>query len=117
MEITSKAHFIGATEMRGVNNFPVKKIIIDRTWFHPEDGRPIANFTEITLTGDKVDLAKNVQVGDRVKATVSLRGRYFEHEGAQKFAQDVVASTFVITAKANEAAAASVEEGSTNGLV
>lgn len=102
MEITGKAHQIGATETKGVNNFKVKKIIIDRTWFHPEDGRPITNFTEVTLTGDKTALADNLQIGDKVKATIRINGRFFEHEGEQKFAQDVVCSQFTITEKAKD---------------
>ena len=106
MEITGKAHQIGATETKGANSFKVKKIIIDRTWFHPEDGRPIKNFTEVTLMGDKTPLAENLQIGDKVKATIRINGRFFEHEGEEKFAQDVVCSQFMITEKA----AASAEQ-------
>ena len=107
MDIIGKAHTIGATESKGANNFQVKKIIIDRTWFHPEDGRPMPNFTEVTLMGDKTTLADGLQVGDKVRATIRLNGRFFDHEGEKKFAQDVVCSAFVITEKKqNDTAAA-----------
>lgn len=89
MELQGKIKTISATELKGANNFKTRKIMLDRTSTY--EGNTRVNFTEITLLGDKADLPEqqHLRPGDFVKCTFNVKGRFFHHEGQEKFAQDV----------------------------
>lgn len=91
MELQGLVHKVGKIEEKGANEFLVAKITLDRKSIY--HGQEYPNFTEVTLQGKKTDLLeeRNIAPGDFVKVTGDLQGRFFQHEGTEKFAQDFVA--------------------------
>lgn len=89
MELQGKIKTINPIELKGANQFKTRKIMLDRTTEY--EGQRRENHTEITLLGDRADLPeqKQLQPGDFVKCQFNVKGRFFTHEGQEKFAQDV----------------------------
>lgn len=91
MELQGTVKTVGAIEERGANNFKIAKVILDRTSTY--QGQEYPNFAKVTFQGKKTDLLeeRNIAPGDFVKVDGDLQGRFFIHNGEEKFAQDFVA--------------------------
>lgn len=89
--LQGKIKTIAPIVVRGDKNFKTRKIILDRTSEY--EGRVNVNHTEITLLGDRADLPEAIGLnpGDIIKCDFNVKGRFFQHEGVEKFAQDVEA--------------------------
>lgn len=114
MELQGKIKTIGAIETKGTNNFKTRKIMLDRSSTY--EGKTRTNFTEISLLGDKTDLPeqKGLQAGDFVKCQFNIEGRFFTHEGTEKFAQDVKVWQIDVVSKAQPATTSAQQEAKGN---
>ena len=99
MELQGTVHTVGEIQTRG-NDFKVAEIVLDRKSIY--QGKEYPNFNKITFQGNKTELITNVapKVGDYVKVTGDIQGRYFDYQGEAKFAQDFVVWTLEILRKA-----------------
>lgn len=110
MNLQGKIHSIGAIEEKGADKFKTRKLIIDRT--REYEGRRFVNHSEITLLGDdhtKIPETLNLQPGDVIKCEGDIKGRFFQHEGKEKFAQDFNSWKIEIVQQAQSATGAQNE--------
>lgn len=93
MDITGKILRIENTETVGANNFEKRKIYLDRTRKEQYSDREFPNFAEITLLGERTKFPEQIalQPGDVAKFYIDVNGRFFQHEGKELFAQELVA--------------------------
>ncbi len=90
MTITGKIHKIKDTQFLGASNYPKKLFYLDRTRKDDYSDKTYPNFNEIALLGEKnTKLIESFQVGDIVDLTVEVRGNFFQHEGVEKFSQEI----------------------------
>lgn len=101
MELQGTVHAVGAIQTKA-NDFKVAEIILDRKSIY--QGKEYPNFNKVTLQGHKTDLLTNInpKVGDYVKVTGDIQGRYFDYQGEAKFAQDFVVWNIEVIRKAEQ---------------
>lgn len=99
MELQGTVKTVGPIEEKGASNFKIAKVLLDRS--NTYQGTTYENFTEVTFQGKKTDLLeeRNIAEGDFVKIDGDLQGRFFQHDGKEKFAQDFVAWKLEIVKK------------------
>lgn len=99
MELEGVVHNVGAVETKGAD-FNVAEIILDRK--SSFEGREFPNFTKITLQGKKTELIsqRDLMPGDYVRVTGDIKGRFFQHDGKEKHAQDFVVWDIEVKTKA-----------------
>lgn len=91
MTIKGKVHQINETQFLGTSNYPKRTFYLDRIRKDNYSDKTYPNFNEISLLGDKnTKLIEDFRIGDVVEVTVEVRGNYFQHEGTEKFSQEVV---------------------------
>ena len=104
MNLQGKIKTIAPIVLRGTTEFKTRKIMLDRTTQY--EGNLSVNHTEITLLGDRADLPEelNLQPGDIVTCDFQIKGRFFDHEGVEKFAQDINAWNVKVVGKVTQPA-------------
>lgn len=104
MNLQGKIKTIAPIVLRGISEFKTRKIMLDRTTQY--EGNLSVNHTEITLLGDRADLPEelNLQPGDIVTCDFQIKGRFFEHEGVEKFGQEVNAWNVKVVGKVTQPA-------------
>lgn len=101
MELTGQIKEIKATEFFGTKNFPKRKLMLDRSQKEQFGDRVYPNFNEITFIGEeRAKLPDDFSEGDIVKITVNVFGNYFQHEGVEKFSQELQGRQIVLLKKA-----------------
>lgn len=118
MDLEGTVHTVGQIEERGQNGFKVCEVILDRKTSY--QGQEYPNFTKITLTGKRTELAATIAPGDYVKAKGDVKGRFFTTtEGKEGHAQDFEVWGIEVLRKNASAAAepAASTTAATNGLV
>ena len=99
MELQGTVHKVGTIKEKGTSAFKVAEVILDRKTIY--QGQEYPHFTKVVFQGKKTELLeeRNIAVGDYVKINGDLNGRYFTHQGEEKFAQDFEAWSLEITRK------------------
>ena len=82
MEVTGKAHFIGATQ-QVTTSFQKREFVVKTDEEYPQ-------FISINFIQDKCDILNSYKVGEEVKVHINLRGReWVNPAGETKYFNDI----------------------------
>lgn len=89
-------YLIGTILKRGeitskTETFKVQQFYLDSSIYDQFTGEKRENYLKFQLINSNIEALKHFRDGERVKVHFNLKGRFFEHEGEKKHAQDITA--------------------------
>lgn len=94
MELVGKIYAKEAKQQK-TENFAVQEFVIDSSFFDRETGEKRENFIRFQCTNRNIDELEKVAIGDKVRVSFGINGRYYENEAKEmKHAQNLNAYKF-----------------------
>ncbi len=80
MELIGVIHTLGE-EQKFSETFEMQLVYLDCSTYEQGTGRKFENILKIQFVNAKIDLLKGFQVGERVKVSFNIQGRFREVDG------------------------------------